>query len=538
MVTAKAKTVGLLILGAVLAAAFGLISLHVPFGRDQGVAAFAAETMMRGGVLYRDFYHFNLPGIFFAYRVAFLLPLGPVEAVNLLHLLSVLATYFLVYGAARVELKPRPALAAAWFYAAFAVVVYTSYWNVAQKDSLAAPFLAGALLVLLRHGRKRDLAPKAPLGTGGILRLFAFGLLAGLAAQFKPTLGIVILAAAPAVIRERRDRGRMLAAAGLTTAGFALAFIPLAVYLLATGAAGPMIESVFRFGGFYGSQNYRGFFRTGLDALWQLLGWSYDWRFLTALGLIGAAAGLASRAMRTAVLFFLLLLIQVVAQMKFFTYHWVPLLVPLSVLAAQGGSAVLSAPRDQPAGPKRWALALILLALLFGNLGPETKRYRRELYHDLGRTPRDNFLAAYAKWGFGDLNPLASRLAAEYIARQTSPDEPVLVFGLEPGFYVAARRFPPTRFAYDQPLVTEPGDNLAFAAYRQKLREEFMADLAARPPAYIIVIEDDATGIEAKDSYTQMREFPELSGLIDRDYALETKIEHYYLYRRLGREGR
>ena len=538
MFTARAKTVGLLILGAVIAAALGLVSIHVPFGRDQGVAAYAAELMSRGGVLYRDFYHFNFPGIFFAYRTAFLLPLGPVEAVNLLHLLSVLVTYFLVYGAARVELKPRAALVAAWFYAAFAIVIYTTYWNVAQKDSLAAPFLAGMLLVLLRHGRTRDLAPKAPLGTGGLLRLFGFGLLAGLAAQFKPTLGIVILAAVPAVIRERRHRGRLLAVAGLTIAGFAFAFIPLAVYLFTTGAAGPMFESVFRFGGFYGGQNYHGFFRTGLDALWQLVGWAYDWRFLTALGLIGAAAGIGSRAMRTTALCFLLLLIQVVAQMKFFTYHWIPLLVPLALLAARGSEAIFSAPRGQPDGPKRWALALILIALLFGNLGPETKRYRRELYYDLGRTPRDNFLAAYGKWGFGDLNPLASRLAAEYVARHTEPDEPILVFGLEPGFYISAQRFPPTRFAYDQPLVTEPGDNQPFGAYRQELREEFMRDISSQPPAYIVVIEDDATGIEAKDSYTQMREFPELSGLIDRDYALETKIEHYYLYRRLGREGR
>ena len=536
--TMRTKADGLALLGAALTLALGLVSIHIPFGRDQGVAAYGAEVLARGGAIYRDFYHFNLPGIFFAYRLAFLLPLPRVEAVNLLHLLSVLVTYLLVWRAAREDLEPLGAAAAAWLYGAFAIVIYTTYWNIAQKDSLAAPFLAAALWVLLRHVKAREGAVAMPLGPAGLLRLALFGLFAGLAAQFKPPLGIIILAATPVVAREARDRSRLLAAAALPAAGFAVAFIPLAVYLLASGTGGEMLNSVWRFGGFYGGQNYRGFFGTAADAGWKLLAWAYDWRFLVALGLVGTVAGLARRGARTATLFFALLLFQVVAQMKFFTYHWVPLLVPLSILAAGGAADVLSVPRDQISGPRRWALALLLIALLAGNLGPETTRYRREFLYDLGRVPRDNFLAPYGKWGSGDLSPLASAAVADYLGGHTQPDERVLVFGLEPGLYVASGRFPPTRFAYDQPLVTEPGGNSAFAAYRQQLRKQFMRDLSANLPVYIVVIENDATGVESKDSATQMREFPELSSLIERHYILETKIEDYFLYRRLaGSEG-
>jgi hypothetical protein len=357
--------------------------------------------------------------------------------------------------------------------------------------------------------------------------------MAGAAALFKPTLGIVLLMAAPLALRERRTPARAALVAGLPLAGFGLALVPLLIYLLGRGAVGDLLDSAWRFGGFYGGQTYQGLGRALSDTLWELGRWLYDWRFLSALGAAGAAAFRGERRFRLVGLFFGLLLLQLVAQMKFFTYHFIPLLVPLSLLAAAGGGLILGAASGRRV--RRWMLVLLLAALFCGNLGPDTRRYRREFLFDLGRVPPESFLAPYGKWGGGDLCPVASAAVAAYLAAHTRPDEPVLVFGLEPGLYVNADRFPPTRFAYDQPLVTDPRGNQRFARYRETLRREFISDLAARPPAYIAVIENDATGIEAEDSYTQMREFKEFNDLVEREYVLETKIEDYFIFRRLDR---
>ena len=68
---------------------------------------------------------------------------------------------------------------------------------------------------------------------------------------------------------------------------------------------------------------------------------------------------------------------------------------------------------------------------------------------------------------------------------------------------------------------------------------EFISDLERRAPVYIIVIENDATGVEPVDSYTQMQSFPEFKRMIDDAYVLETKIEDYFIYRGLDeRRGR
>jgi hypothetical protein len=210
------------------------------------------------------------------------------------------------------------------------------------------------------------------------------------------------------------------------------------------------------------------------------------------------------------------------------------MLIPLSLLAARGGHFLLFEESSHSgARSARRLLALVLLALFAGNLLPEAGRYRREYLYDRQLTDRATFLHPYGKWGGGDMCPLASQAVADYLTQHTSPADPVLIFGLEPGLYVMAQRFSPTRFAYDQPLVTDPKGDAAFAKYRDSLRERFMSDLAARPPKYIVVIENDATSVEDKDSYTQMREFSDFNDFVDGRYVLETKIEDYFMFRRL-----
>lgn len=523
--------------GIALWTALGLVSMHVPFGRDQGVAAYVAEVMARGGVIYKDVYHFNLPGIFFVYRASMFTGLGWPESVNVTQVLFTALTCLCLYFAGTRFASPLTAAFGSVLYGAFATVIYTNYWDIAQKESLACLPLGLALLFFLA------LAGPGEGGDRASFRRLCFqavmaGLFSGLAAQFKPTLGIVLACSLYAAWLFRGRKLRALAVVALSAAGFVLAFIPTAVYLVGHDALDPMLNTMVRFGGSYAGRRYQDLVLVLTSPFKSIIRWAYQWSFLVVLAAIAAARlWRLDRGVRMAFLFGALLLFQVILQMKFFSYHWIPLLVPGSLLAARGAGLLLQdIGRAESAVPlsrrRQYALSAVLFALLLGNLWPDARRYRRELLYDRGRIDDVNFLAPYGPWGRGDICPLAMKEAANYIDKHTTPPDPILVVGHEMGLYVLAGRFAPTRFAYDQPLVSE-AKYLMGKLSRQALRHEFIKEIDARPPLYILVIRNDQTSIEPEDSYTQMQAFPELKQRIDREYALQTIIEDYMIYRRL-----
>ena len=527
------KTAGVVLFaGLFVTVLLGLVSIHVPFGRDQGVSAYVAEIMARGGYPYKDIYHFNLPAIFFTYRLASFLPLPRVESVNLLHVIFVSLTYLGVYASARKISGPLTSAFAAVFYCAFAVVIYTSYWNIAQKESLACLPIILSLFFILRSISSSD-----DSGNGKyVVNLFIAGVFAGISAQYKPTLGIILFAAFyPAIlnIKEMKKAVLMVLSPGI---GFSVSFIPLLIYLFSTDTLGIMLESVFKFGGFYGGQAYSGFSKNIMDTFWSVLRWLYDWRFLSVLALAGIAAYIRKdKKIKLVTIFGALLLVQLIIQMKFFTYHWIPLLLPVSILAATGAGYLigLAGPSGDESNKRLQSaiLVLLLIALLAGCLAPAANRYRREWLYNTGQIEMNTFLRPHGQWASGDICQMAQHAVADYIKNKTSESDSVLVFGHELGLYLLMERYPDTRFAYDQPLNTDPKGNEKFSVFRDHLRAEFMNDLIKSPPVYIIIIENDETSIEPDDSYTQMKNFEKFSDFIDKSYKLETKIEDYYIYR-------
>ena len=66
-------------------------------------------------------------------------------------------------------------------------------------------------------------------------------------------------------------------------------------------------------------------------------------------------------------------------------------------------------------------------------------------------------------------------------------------------------------------------------------RKQFMAEMVQQPPLYLLVVSRDShpwtTGRE-KDSYQLMvDEFPELTVFVAENYALETTLADYRVYR-------
>ena len=66
-------------------------------------------------------------------------------------------------------------------------------------------------------------------------------------------------------------------------------------------------------------------------------------------------------------------------------------------------------------------------------------------------------------------------------------------------------------------------------------QEEFLRDLRARRPAYILAQRGEnarwITG-RVEDSYEWIRDFDAFSDILDRDYVFDQRIEDYFIFRR------
>jgi hypothetical protein len=134
----------------------------------------------------------------------------------------------------------------------------------------------------------------------------------------------------------------------------------------------------------------------------------------------------------------------------------------------------------------------------------------------IGRTPTrvelDRKLYKVADY---DLD--VDRRTGEAVARLVSSTEPIFVWGFEPAVYWFSRREPASRYLYDVPQRA--------AWQRDHARGELLRDLAAKPPAAVVVQHGDTfkyvTGDEL-DSHDALSTFPELGALLDRYRLAET----------------
>lgn len=506
-------------------AGFSLVSIHLPLGRDEGVAAYFGWQILNGKAVYKDLYHFNFPGIFWTYALAIKLFGARPEAINLFDLIFRLFTMVGVYLATSKLFDSKSALWATGIYGIFSTVVYNSYWLNAQKETFALGALAWCLFFL-----------SMALSEAGLKKfwLFLAGAFGFAAMLYKPTVALAPGFAGLYLLFSKqypwRERISGVVSFGL---GFsALAFMA-GIYLYATGSLSEMVKQVFIFGVNYGGQYYKGGVKVFGMAAWKILAWSVNFGFLAGFAALGALGSgkTRERGFKLVFWFGLGLFLNILVQLKFFVYHFMVLVLPLSIFAGVFFGAHLKKLFAHQSKTAKAAVLAPAVLLLLANLAPDLGRYPRELLFDLKKISKDDFLEKYGKWGSGDISVAATYKVARYLGEQTAESDQVLVFSLEPGLNFLSGRGSPTRFCYDLPLIYQFGGE-RFKRYQSELKKEFISGLAANLPAYIVVAEKDTSSIEPADSYEQMLNFVEFRSFLEQNYYLETKIEHYYLYKK------
>lgn len=491
--------------------------MRFPPGRDQGVFLWIGDVVRTGGAPYRDAWETKGPLVFAlsaAVRTVFGESVWGIRVFDAAVVGTTLAALVLTLR------RAGAGEAAPWTAVVFAVL-YTrlGWWDSSQPETWAAACMTGALCLTTFRSHDRRAAE----------RIAAAGALVGAAALVKPFFALAWTM--PAVMiwlsEDRPNRWRSL---GTLTAGSLGAGILALVWLVSygEGTINAFLDTHFRF-------NAAVYASTGglppLERVARMGGLLTSTPLLPAILLSLLALGAARRqaAVRitalealtiASALWMVIALALVFVQGKFWPYQWTPLYPPLALLAGLGARRLFGFPDGSRI--RRIASVVLIAQVLVGALEPAKW---------IAAWVRDTIIAPNAtRWyaHFGDYDLEQGRLPAlaRYLRDSVPAGEPILVWGMEPVVYVLSGHAPPTRYGVNLPLVL--GDD---APVRRRALAQFAADLAARRPYAIVVLDGDRNQLLDRTSRELLDRAPALQQLLARSYVAGLTLAAGRVYR-------
>jgi len=511
--------------------------LSFGYGRDQGIYAMVARSVVAGGMPYRDAWDFKPPGIFLVYAATRAI-LGSsqtgIRVVEVVGLVAMIAAMVRLtgewWGDRRIGLLAG----------AIAVLVHAQldFWHTAQPESFGGMVTIFAL-ALLGPVMGNPAAEVRAESRSMTRRLVIAGALFGFAGLLKPPLaggGAVVAAALGLRILGERGLSRpglraALRPAGLVLLGGAAPFVACLLWFGARGALSNLRDVLFVFTPHYTKLSWVGETVPGM-VYWGFTEWLCNYTSVATVGVLLCLAYPRAPRERFGVgvvgAVIAVHVAGVIMQGKFFPYHYGATWPLTALLAALGFHRLWE--RLAPRGPL--GVVAFFVAIVFVALGrTATKDLDRSFLQRCGervavftRSPRDqgavDRLASVA-----DVNAAANREVATFLRDRVPASRRVFVWGFEPVIYDLADRSPATRYLYDVP------QRVAWA--RDRERQILMDDLVVGHPAAIVVERHDVfpmvTG-DAIDSADTLRSFPALSELIATRYSLSVTIEDFDVY--------
>ncbi len=490
----------------------GLPSLFEPFGRDQGIHAYIAFALDHGHLPYRDVYNVKAPlttGIHWLSQALFGHGMAPIRLMDLV--LAGVTAAVLVGVGARLNGNARAGFAAALCF----LVLYFShgFWARAQTDGWMAMTVAFAVAAAFKAQAPAPAQAQAPTQARdrrAWIWAAASGVLAAAAILFKVT-GVVFVVVPLAVFLRAPDAWRHAAA---FAGGLAGALGGAAIAMFAWGLWGPFWDIQASLTGYVA-------LRSSLETYTvQPLMDLFDLAPLVGLAACAGLVVAVTRPGRGGVLLLWLVaaFLSGALQGKGFRYHFVPMILPLALLAGAALSAMTAWLFVRRAGAA--LTAGVLLAVLVSDV---PRHWRRAWPVITGA--RDQT----AWWGVHFATPdyhLADHLAlAEALERQTSARDRIVLWGYDPGVLYLARRLSATRFIFTLPLAAHGAP--------ERFRATFLRQMRREPPDVLIVQHGDALphvmGHDA-DSAATLQAWKALRDWHARTYRFKTSSGRFDLW--------
>jgi hypothetical protein len=525
----------LLLAAAALCIALLLLVLcDFEYGRDQGIYAVVARTLLEGGAPYQDAWDFKPPMIFFVYGLARGLLGAEVHAIRLLEAASFASLVWAFLILSRRHLgSARPG----WIAGLLAVSAHVQleFWHTGQPESFGAVVTAWALVCATFEPAPGDGAERRRWLAG-----FAAGGLYTVAALLKPPLGGGFLVSLAFALRGRHavagSRG-LLSPLSAYAAGASAVLAGVALFFLAHGAWPELSAALFGFAPRYTALSLQaGDLRSLVYRALDTALFHYSAHLPLGIALLLALPPLDVRERRGAAHVAGVCGLQVIGiglQAKFFSYHFGATVPLLALLAGWGLWKLWLRVRPRPLVAVATLLALFALADV--HLAKPSRSglpfwQRAQLRLGLG-TAADSPALRDRLHSLPDYDAAANRRVADWLREHTDPDDSVYLWGFEPVIYELADRRCASRYIYNVPQrLPWPG--------RAAARRELVAELRADPPAVFIVARGDdfrlVTG-NRRDSEAELAGFAPLRELLERDYRRERRIGSFTLHvRRAG----
>lgn len=509
----------LLAIVSLAALLFGLHTLAYPFRRDHGEFAATAQVILDGGVPYRDVWNPKPPAVLCLWTVILTLAGPKMVVARCMDLLATVLAAVLLTGLGRRLWGSLGGVASGVSYAALYFANLPS--DLAQNEGFMTVVVVISAVCFWRA-----------CNGGRSIWMAAAGLAGGVAVAFKYPIGLWLLFLGGWLlldtgvgIRERLKRLSLVAIGALTVWVFLLG------YLVAQQALGDFLESIRVTSGYtrlWGSSRLLLIVSGAL--VFYFVGQQFGATALAVGSLFVRPSAGERRSLYIFVLgWFGLTLAAICVQLKFYGYHWLPMLPALAILMGGGTLALRDLfarlLRRREAGDRQRVASWLAVGLIVAFLAARVFSLPIKVGYGYRWSAPDE-QTYLARFGGAQDHYLTNVEVAHYVAAHSGPDDTLFIWGFEPVVYALSDRRPATRFIYSYPLVGK--------WYPAAWRQEVVDQLRSSPPAFVLVLENDAlptvTGMET-DSATQLQDFPELLRLIEESYALDRQIGNFQVYR-------
>ena len=493
-----------LVAAIVVFIAWTLLALTWPLSGDLGVFGWIADTVHRGGTPYADAWDTKGPAAWLPSLLVQALTGRNTWAIRVFDVAMVLAAVFAIRDIARRLEQPGSGRVAIMLY----LLWYASldYWNSAQPDGWTAAWLVVATACAFR---------------GSLAGAIASGALVGFATMGKPFyagyLVVTLLAAAATQAPLRAHVLRSLA----MLSGMAAVICVMLLFLQQSHAL-PAYFDVQR----WNRDVYAGFgdpwltripaaivgvlvVPWGVAAPAAIFGGVSLWRTkrLPALALVTAFLGAVAG---------------VILQGKGWTYHWLPMLPFLALLADAGFVMLRRETAGDAAGTFRGLM--LSLALVVAALAPAQRCYRyvrSRLSPQAAEVYERREFRYYGRHAGGAYHLIDSLAGIE-------PDRArIMLWAMHQAPFLRRDLQPPTRYSVIRPLFDGPG-----SAYRQRYRAAFMDEMRAEPPRWWLLPTPTLLAREAELRDHDLDGFPAAATFLRDRYRLAGQSEEWQIWER------
>jgi 4-amino-4-deoxy-L-arabinose transferase-like glycosyltransferase len=510
--------------------------LTYPLGRDQGEFATIGRGILDGRVPYIDLWNPKPPAVFYVYALAMAAFGRTTAALRAIDLLIVPIISLSLYWIGKRIADHRVGLWAALLFAVF--YFSETFWTLTQNDGIA---LLPMTLAMVCAFKAADTAWTSRRDS--MLWAFAAGALAGYTVWFKYPfalfsgvflvgylfggMSIVSYGGRDATGRDfftpKRYRFPFRIVLGFLL-GALLVGVGGVVVMAATGALPALIESAQVTSQYtaltFNAQDFGPLLQTALGFRWQQ--WGLLW-VLAGLWFVLGRTGTRRKSAWGIVLAWLIVgLLIMVIQAKAYDYHWLPMLPPLALMAADSVDRLIRLLTPAARRGLRIAIssvaALAFLCIMLINIWPRAWPYL---------TGQESQVAYYAKFQAGEFVADASLQAANYLSERVAPGDSLFIWGFRPEVYYMSQLNPAARFIFHFPLVAD--------WYPAVWKQETVDTLWAALPPYVLVLQVDympwVTGSD-DDSNTLLQLYTELNDWLIFNYERETQIGNFFIWRR------